>query len=75
MCLEILTDNVVSHETQHFVDVNFLDDVPKPFDNILYTFLANALQSTDKWQWLLWLFIDVAVAHLAKAAIRQSMQL
>lgn len=46
--LEILTDDVVTHETQHLVDVNFLNDVPESFDNILDTFLANALQPFER---------------------------
>lgn len=39
----LLTDDVVSHETQHLVYVDFLNNVPKSFDNILYTFLTDAL--------------------------------
>lgn len=40
----IRTDNVVTHELQHSVNVDLLDDVPEALDHILYTFFAHALR-------------------------------
>lgn len=44
----ILTDDVVSHESQHFINVDFLDDVPKSFHHVLNTLLTDTLQSIDE---------------------------
>lgn len=35
-----LTNDVVAEKSENFIDVNFLDDVPESFDNVLDCFLA-----------------------------------
>lgn len=40
----ILTNDIVSHEFQHFVYIDFFDNIPKTFDNVLNALLTDSLK-------------------------------
>lgn len=44
----LLTDNIIAHKFQHFIYVDFFDNVPETFDHILNTFFAHTLYHDKK---------------------------